>query len=293
MHDFQAFEGKASELNVNGIMISQGGELIFERHWQDDCRRNIYSASKSFTSAAVGIAIGEGLLSLGEPLTEAFPDDLPAQPGENLKRATVRDLLTMCLGQEKASLMGGQRPYIEQDDWAKLSLEIPFVDQPGTRFVYNNVGPYLAGVLVQRRCGTDLMQYLGPRLLRPLGIHHTMWEMDPKGYTFGAGGLFLTVRELHRFGELYLAGGLWDGRQLIPADWVRDSTTKQADNSKDEYGYGYLFWGGVHNSFRADGKYGQLSILFRDRDAVVTVMCDNHDSKALMDAIYGDIYPEL
>ena len=89
MHDFQAFEGKASELNVNGIMISQGGELIFERHWQDDCRRNIYSASKSFTSAAVGIAIGEGLLSLGEPLTEAFPDDLPAQPGENLKRATV------------------------------------------------------------------------------------------------------------------------------------------------------------------------------------------------------------
>ena len=137
------------------------------------------------------------------------------------------------------------------------------------------------------------MQYLGPRLLRPLGIHHTMWEMDPKGYTFGAGGLFLTVRELHRFGELYLAGGLWDGRQLIPADWVRDSTTKQVDNSKDEYGYGYLFWGGAHNSFRADGKYGQLSILFRDRDAVVTVMCDNHDSKALMDAIYGDIYPEL
>ena len=293
MHDFRAFEDKASELNVNGMMISQGGKLIFERHWQDDCRRNIYSASKSFTSAAVGIAIGEGLLSPDEPLTVAFTDDLPAQPGENLKKATVRDLLTMCLGQEKASLMGGQRPYIEQDDWVKLSLGIPFVDRPGTRFVYNNVGPYLAGVLVQRRCGSDLMKYLQPRLLDPLGIRHTMWETDPQGYTFGAGGLFLTVGELHRFGELYLADGEWGGRQLVPADWVRESTTRQVENSKDECGYGYLFWGGAHDSFRADGKYGQLSILFRDKNAVVTVMCDNHDSKELMDAIYGDIYQEL
>lgn len=293
MHDFRAFEDKASELNVNGMMISQGGKLIFERHWQDDCRRNIYSASKSFTSAAVGIAIGEGLLSPDEPLTVAFPDDLPAQPGENLKKATVRDLLTMCLGQEKASLMGGQRPYIEQDDWVKLSLGIPFVDRPGTRFVYNNVGPYLAGVLVQRRCGSDLMKYLQPRLLDPLGIRHTMWETDPQGYTFGAGGLFLTVGELHRLGELYLADGEWGGRQLVPADWVRESTTRQVENSKDECGYGYLFWGGAHDSFRADGKYGQLSILFRDKNAVVTVMCDNHDSKELMDAIYGDIYQEL
>ena len=91
----------------------------------------------------------EGLLSLDEKLTEAFAEDLPKEVDENLKKATVRDLLTMCLGQEKGNLMGEQRPLYAEDDWVKLSLSLPFVYEPGTHFVYNNVGPYLAGILVQ------------------------------------------------------------------------------------------------------------------------------------------------
>ena len=84
--DFSGFLEKAGALGVLAVRISQDGELILKHNWDDDCRRNLYSATKSFTSAAVGIAQGEGLLSLDEKLTDAFPDELPDDVGENLAK---------------------------------------------------------------------------------------------------------------------------------------------------------------------------------------------------------------
>lgn len=83
--------------------------------------------------------------------------DMPESISDNLSMATVRDLLTMCLGHENGNLMGVQIPLYKENDWVKMCFEIPFVYEPGTHFVYNNVGPYLAGVLVQRRAGCDLV----------------------------------------------------------------------------------------------------------------------------------------
>ena len=196
------------------------------------------------------------LIDLNEKLTEAFSGDLPECIDENLKEATVRDLLTMCLGQEKGSLMGEQRPLYEEDNWVKMSLAIPFKYKPGTHFVYNNVGPYLAGILVQRRSGCDLVSYLTPRLFAKLGIKRPTWETDPLGNSFGAGGLFLTLSELHKFGLFYLNKGKWNGKQILSEKWIEEST-KAADVGY----YGYLFWRGEYNSFRADGKYSQISMI--------------------------------
>lgn len=99
--DISAFIEIAKELHVLGIKITKDGELINEWYSEEECRRNIYSATKSFTSCAVGFAVQEGLISLDEKLTDAFSEDLPEVIDENLQMATVRDLLTMCLGQEK------------------------------------------------------------------------------------------------------------------------------------------------------------------------------------------------
>ena len=246
--DISDFVKKAKEYNVLGIKISKDNELAAEWYSEPECRRNIYSATKSFTSCAVGFAVQEGLIDLNEKLTEAFSDDLPECIDENLKEATVRDLLTMCLGQEKGSLMGEQRPLYEEDNWVKMSLAIPFKYKPGTHFVYNNVGPYLAGILVQRRSGCDLVSYLTPRLFAKLGIKRPTWETDPLGNSFGAGGLFLTLSELHKFGLFYLNKGKWNGKQILSEKWIEEST-KAADVGY----YGYLFWRGEYNSFR-DGR---------------------------------------
>lgn len=291
--NLEEFEKKAEDLRVLGMKISVGQDTVYEHYWDEDCRRNIYSASKSFTSCAVGFAVQEGLVKLDEKLTDVFWEDLPEHPDDNLKKATVKDLLTMALGQEKGFLMGGQRPYIREKNWVKASLSIPFLYEPGTRFVYNNVGPYLAGVLVQRRAGCNLLDYLTPRLFEPLDIRRTIWETDPLGYTFGAGGLFLTISELHKLGMLYLQEGKWNGRQILSKEWVLESLKKQVENDRNPYGYGYLFWGGDKNSFMANGKYGQYSMIFRDRDGVVSLFAESRETDKLEKTIIEDIYPEL
>ena len=289
--DLREFESAIQGLGVLGVQVSQGGERIARRSWDEECRRNVYSASKSVTSCAVGFAVQEGLLKLSEKLTDAFRGDLPPRVGEHLAEATVRDLLTMCLGQREAALMGSQRPLYPQRDWVKLSLSLPFEDAPGQKFVYNNVGPYLAGVLVQRRAGCTLADYLTPRLFAHMGIPRPTWEIDPMGYTFGAGGLFWTLTELHAFGQFCLQGGAWNGRQLLDREWIAQSTSKQVDNGA--YGYGYLFWRGASDSYRADGQYGQLSIVYEKKDAVVSVAAECRDVDRLLSAIDAHIVPQL
>lgn len=286
--NLERFIEAAKPLGVLGIKVNRGDELIAEWYLEGEIRRNIYSATKSFTSCAVGFAVQEGLLSLDEKLVDVFCDDLPDTVSENLKKATVRDLLTMCLGQEKGNLMGEQRPLYEEDDWVKLSLRIPFVYEPGTHFVYNNVGPYLAGILVQRRSGQDLISYLTPRLFAPLGIKRPTWETDPLGNSFGAGGLFLTLTELHKFGLFYLAKGLWNGKQLLSEEWIKESTRQQVDAP-----YGYLFWRGEYNSYRADGKYSQLSIVLPDKNAVISLVAECRESEMLLKSIYELLCPQL
>lgn len=275
------FDVKAGELRLLNLRVWKDGGLVLSKDYDGEMRRNQYSASKSFTSVAVGIAEKEGLLSLDERLTDAFPEDVPEDPCDNLRKATVRDLLTMGLGQGRGYLMGEQRPFLQEEDWVKYSLSLPFEHAPGEKFVYNNVGPYLAGVLVQRRAGCDLVSYLTPRLFKPMGIQRPTWETDPRGFTFGAGGLFLCVGELLKFGRLLLQKGQWEGRQLVPAAYLEEAAKKQIENG--EQGYGYLFWRGERGSYRADGKYGQYAIVFPEENAVICTNAELLEQRKLLD----------
>ncbi len=284
------FDQQAQELRLLNLQVWRDGRLVLQKDYDSEMRRNQYSASKSFTSCAVGIAQREGLLSLGERLVDVFPEELPGKISGNLEQATVRDLLTMCLGQEAGQLMGEQRPFFHERDWVKYSLALPFPDKPGERFVYNNVGPYLAGVLVQRRAGCDLVHYLTPRLFAPLGIARPTWEADPQGYTFGAGGLFLCVSELMLFGRLLLGKGRWQGRQLVPEEYLAEACGKQVENGAE--GYGYLFWRGARNSYRADGKYGQYAIVFPEEGTVMACNAECRDQQELLSFLM-DNQPEL
>ncbi len=292
--ELQRFIERTTPIGILGVKVTQNSVDIAKHLWDEECRRNVYSVSKSFTGTAVGIAVREGLLTLEEKLVDAFAEDIPENPGEYLLQATVRDLLTMCLGQENPELMGSQRPLYQEEDWVKMSLAFPFTCPPGTKYVYNNVGPYLAGILVQRRAGCDLVSYLTPRLFKPMGISRPTWETDAQGHTFGAGGLFLTLSEMHKLGLLYLQNGLWEGKRLLPEEWVTESTRKQVETGREtDYGYGYLFWGGPYGSFSADGKYAQFSIILRDKNAVISTVSECREAKQLLDAVFEELYPQL
>ena len=175
----------------------------------------------------------------------------------------MRDLLTMCLGQDHGRADGRPAASLSGERLGEASLSCPLPTSRAAALFTTMWGPIWQAVLVQRRAGCDLVSYLTPRLFDHLGITRPTWEVDPQGYTFGAGGLFFTFPELHTFGQFYLQNGLWNGRQLLSPAWVKESTTKQVENGQQ--GYGYLFWGGPQDTFRADGKYGQLSILCREK----------------------------
>ena len=129
--DMREFIERAGAARALGVIVTKNGKETARYLWDDACRRNIYSASKSFTSAAVGIALREGLLSLDEKLVDAFEKDLPDTVSPHLEKACVRDLLTMCLGQEKPYLMGSDRPFYTETDWVRAALARPFSDDPG------------------------------------------------------------------------------------------------------------------------------------------------------------------
>lgn len=286
--DLQNFEAIAVPHGLLGIKITQHGTLLTHRVWDEECRRNVYSICKGLTACAVGLAQQEGLLRLDEKLVDAFSEDLPDCVCENLAQATVRDLLTMCLGQDKPFLMAAERPLYPTDNWAKLALAQPFPHRPRTHFLYSNVGPYLAGLLVQRRAACNLVDYLLPRLFQPLGIPRPTWEVDPRGNTFGASGLMLTLSELHKLGLLFLQNGEWEGKQLLPADWLTQCTRAQ-DNPR----YGYLFWMEKIGGYRTDGKYGQYNIILPEKDAVLTIVSESRNADLLRQAIVTELYPQL
>ena len=278
----EEFVSAAAPLNIEGIVVVRHGEEIGRFHWMTEKRRNQYSVSKSVVSCAVGMAIREGLIGGPDDLVvDYFPDKLPENPSPWLHELTLHHLLTMSMGQDSAYLMSDTRPALreQEQDWVRYILSRPFVCQPGSRFQYTNAAPYLLAKIIQKQSGQNLVDYLMPRLFTPLGIPVPQWETDPEGDTFGSSGLMISVSELALLGQLYLQKGEWDGRQLVPARWVEESSrcqiataTGEEDQPADSaQGYGYLFWRCQPDAYRADGMYGQFAIIIEELDLVIAI----------------------
>ena len=288
---WDGFTEKLSATRLTNLILSQNGQRIYECHFQEEHRRNIYSASKSFTSTAVGIAVKEGLISLEEKVADCFADEVPDNPSPYLQQLKVEHLLNMAVGQELPCLMGGKRPFLKEKDWVRYCLRQPLKHKPDSVFLYSNTGPYLAGILLARRAGCTMTDYLQARLFDPLGWNRVTWEVDPLGNTFGAGGLFLTASELLQFGELYLHQGILCGRQLIERDWVQ--RVKMPAMQTEKGGYSSLFWNGPHGSYYASGKYGQYSIIMEEKNAVLAVQAESIRPAEILDLFWKEIYPNL
>ncbi len=295
--DLSQFIKDTAKLAVNGVVIYQDG--IETEHYQPvpEKRQNQYSITKSFTSTAVAFAVKEGLFSLEDYVLDHFHQDAPKDISKNLKKMKLIHLITMSMGFESPMLMGAMRPDMKERDWVKFVLGAQVMHQPGTVFQYNNAGPYLLGVLIQRKSGCDLIEYLTPRLFDPLGIEVPECEKDPMGNTFGAGGMILSVSELAKLGVLYLQNGQWNGKQLINSSWFESASTAYIEaDGDDEIGkhYGYLFWIMNDGMYRADGKYGQYCIIIPGKKAVVAVNAMQiENEKDVLRAVLRDIIPLL
>lgn len=287
--------------DVHSVMVLRHGRVIAEGWWHPhtaDRPHTMFSVSKSFTATAVGIAVHEGLLTLDDTVLDLLPDDAPADPGEHLRALRVRDLLTMTTGHSASTMEGIDRTIsLPGARWARAILAQPVEYEPGTHFVYNTGATYLLSAILHRLTGRRLLDYLTPRLLEPLGITHAAWEQDPDGIDTGGYGLSITTEEMAAFGQLYLQGGVWEGRQLVPAEWVAAATAQQVPNGPHGWpdwnqGYGYQFWQCRHGAYRADGAFGQYVVVWPEKDLVITMTSGLADLQSVLDVVWETLLPD-
>ncbi len=267
-------------LGVEAIAVADKDRILLEHHFTPDKERNIYSHTKSYMSTAAGIAISEGKLCLEDRLADFFPEKLPKEPQPELFEITLRHLLTMSSGFHHAYLMNADRRNgVGMPDYMSYMLSRKVETKPGREFLYSTADSILAGRMIEKATGKRLSEYLYEKVFEPLDQGYPMWENDAQGHPIGGGGMFMKLADMMKLGQLYLADGKWNGRQLVDTEWIKEATSKQISTPDEEKslwscGYGYQFWLSPYpDSYRADGAFGQITTVLPQKGLAVAVQC--------------------
>jgi len=274
------------------LLVVSDGYLVFENYYHggaQDQKTEVWSVTKSFTSALVGIAIDEGHISGTDDL---MADLLPDYPG--FGKMTVENVLTHETG--LAWDEGSQETWIQSRNWIAEALGRGYVTEPGQALLYSSANSHFLSALIKETTGASPGAYAVEHLFTPLGIEFApgpridrytswqqlhepfegRWRQDNTGLEIGAFGLRLTGREMAQFGFLYLNRGIWDGKTIVSEVWVEESTHDHVLRS-ETVGFGYQ-WMVVkragHIAFDADGWGGQSISVIPALDMVIVTKCD-------------------
>jgi hypothetical protein len=193
---------------------------------------------------------------------------------------------------------------VKDSNWVKAFLALPVLNKPGTKFLYNSLATFMLSAIVQKVTGEKVIDYLTPRLFKPLHIDGIDWETDPHGINTGGWGLRVKTEDMAKFGQLYLQKGKWNGKQILPNGWVEEATTFKIDQAPDApkskkdvsdwmQGYGYQFWRCRNNAFRADGAFGQYIIVMPDQDAVIAIQAESPDMQDEINLVWKYLLPAI
>ncbi len=241
---------KATE-NMHSILIIRNGYLVTETYfspYRKNIRESIISPVNSIISALVGIAIQKGYIKdANQKVLNFFPEYSFSNVTEMKKAMTIVNLLSMTSGldwpwRQDPVLTGIM---MKSEDPVRYVLDFPMALEPGTRFSYCGGTGHILSAIICRTSGKSTLDFADEYLFKPLGIHGAVWPADTSGINWGGFGLCLSPLELARFGYLYLRHGVWEGKQLVPAEWIEESTKKQVNwdfFTEDNIEYGYNWW---------------------------------------------------
>ena len=275
---------------IHSVMVLRHGKVIGEIYpapIQPEYRHTMYSCSKTFVSAAVGLAVDDNRLRLTDRVAAFFPELLPDSVSANLASMTVRDLLTMSSGITPDWNLRNIRR-----DWIRGFLAKP-VKTPGKQFEYDSLSTYMLSAIVQKVTGMTVLDYLKAKLFAPMHITEVAWELSPEGICTGGWGLHIQPESLAKFGQLLLDKGVWEGKQLLPSAWVEKMMGKQMENGAQ--GYGYQMWRCEHpGAARLDGAFGQYVLVIPDKDMVVVITeCTMLDGKRQRRLVWNQLLPQV
>jgi CubicO group peptidase (beta-lactamase class C family) len=272
--------------DLHSVTVIQNGVLVAEQYYNDGDRQtllDVRSAGKSVTSLLFGIAHDQRAIeSLDDPVVKYWPD----AEGSAIGPVRLADILTMRSGLaadgEDPESPGYEDKLDEADDPLAFALAVPGADAPGTRYRYNSLTAYIAGVVIVRATGEGLEDFARDNLFEPLKIERWDWQEDRAGYTKGQGNLFLTAPDFARIGEMVLNGGAYNGQQVVSSEWIEESLKPRFDISDSDpfaSGYGYYWYHQVYPvngrsievSF-ASGNGGNKIYVIPEFDLVVSIM---------------------
>ena len=273
---------------ITSVLLVHKNELVLERYFEGVRRedlQNTRSASKTITSALVGIALDRGELeSVDQKVLPMFPEYQRAAANDDARKETITiaHLLSMSSG-----VQGNEDAMYPTDDWVGFYFDQPLFAKPGTRFSYATSGVVVLGSVITRASDLRIPDYANRHLFEPLGIRSYKWPISnsrgSQGLAMTGGGLHLRPRDMAKFGQLYLDGGMWNGKRILSQAWVERSTTKHT--TSDLYGedYGYLWRmleressAGKVRSFEAWGNGGQFIMVFPELDLVAVFTGTNY-----------------
>jgi CubicO group peptidase (beta-lactamase class C family) len=295
----QLYHEAAEMETLYGLLVVKNGNLIAERYFNEgtvEQKALLQSASKSYLSALVGIALDQGCLSsVEQKMLDFFPEAVDQVADPRKAQITIRHMLQMRAGYPDEETNSTYLDALYWGEYLPLIADFPLVNDPGTKFNYSNLTSSWLAIILARACGTDLKSYAQEHLFAPMGIQVGDWLQDRDGYYIGSGGIHLTAREAARFGVLYLDDGVYKGKQIIPANWVRDSLQTYSEHARSygtsvhfrDMGYGYQWWSaraGEHHVNFAWGHGGQLIVLLDELDMVIVTTADpffaQHDGQS-------------
>jgi CubicO group peptidase (beta-lactamase class C family) len=278
----EAFLGDGSGRygQVRAVLVDVAGERRYTRG-DPTSRGDVHSVTKSVLATLIGIAVDRGQIT---GLDRTLPDLLPtyaAQIPDPLRRATLRQVLTMTAGIPDDGVRDRDPP-APGDDWVSYALTLGPQHPPGAGFVYSTTNSHLLSAVLMQATGVAPLEYARRTLFGPLGIDPAPdWATDPQGRQLGGTGLVLDAEQMLAIGRLYLAGGRVAGQQVVPAAWIADATTAHVATGGPVGGYGYQWWtttAAGHRAFAAQGFGGQLVEVVPDLQLVVVVRSDVGDN---------------
>ncbi len=290
-------ELESAELNMHSVLIMKNGEIIAEGYadgYDKYTLQRMYSVSKSFVGIAIGMVADEGKISLDGRAIDYLKNNpvyafAVANADEKIKKTTIRDLLKMTSPYDKGSSYNGAK----DKDWVMTFLTNSNhykLKEPGTRYRYDTSGTHLLGAIVEEITGKTFLEYLQEKALDETGFSKNAWCVKaPEGFAWGGSGVMCTTRDLARFASLVMHSGEYNGKQLLPKDYVNESTKKQVDNSIEmnraqpytshfyAAGYGYQIWKTdyTERSFAFLGMGDQTAICIPEYDLLFVCTADN------------------
>jgi CubicO group peptidase (beta-lactamase class C family) len=221
----------------------------------------------------VGIALDKQILpSLDQPISGFFPEYFTPLTDPCKLKVTLRHLLTMTSGFEWEENGPVTARWVQSDDYAKFIIESELVNDPGSVFNYSTAVSHLMAIILERASGMSVLRFAEEYLLKQIGITMWRWACDPNGHYWGGSEMYMTARDLARFGFLFLNQGQWDGKQIVSREWVLQSTRRQSVGEPMDASYGYYWWLGQDRGFPmflAKGYGGQVVYVLPDLDLLV------------------------